>query len=206
MMPHWILLSPDQVPMRWREAFPEGCAGDESALNDGLEGPCHVWVPSQLPDWEEAVARFAAHGAVVCVLALQPQSSEALRALAAGARGYCHFLSPSELLKQVALVTEHEGIWMGSELLSQVVGVSFRALGGRDGVQAERLECLTERERAVALAVAEGFSNKEVARRLDITPRTVKAHLGAIFRKLDVRDRMQLVLMLSRQELTSPQH
>ncbi|MGB8713481.1 MAG: response regulator transcription factor [Onishia taeanensis] len=206
MMKHWILLSSDQVPMRWREAFPEGRAGDESAVHDDREGPCHVWVPSQLPDWEEAVARLAAGGAVVCVLALQPQSSEALRALAAGARGYAHLLSPAELLKQVALVTEHQGIWMGSELLSQVVGSSFRALGGRDGVQAERLERLTERERAVAMAVAEGHSNKEVAKQLEITPRTVKAHLGAVFRKLEVRDRMQLVLMLSRQALSTPQH
>ena len=206
MMQHWILLSSDQVPMRWREAFPEGRADDESVVHDEREGPCHAWVPSHLPDWEETVARLAARGAVVCVLALQPQSSEALRALAAGARGYAHLLSPAELLKQVALVTEHQGIWMGSELLSQVVGSSFRALGGREGVKTEWLERLTERERAVAMAVAEGHSNKEVARQLDITPRTVKAHMGAIFRKLEVRDRMQLVLMLSRQALSTPQY
>ncbi|WP_240724893.1 response regulator transcription factor [Onishia niordana] len=129
-----------------------------------------------------------------------------MRAFAAGARGYAHVFSPSETLKQVAVVTENQGVWMGSELLSRVVGASFRALGGRDGVQVERLERLTERERAVALAVAEGHSNKEVARQLEITPRTVKAHLGAIFRKLEVRDRMQLVLMLSRQASASPQH
>ncbi|RAR59037.1 LuxR family transcriptional regulator [Onishia taeanensis] len=206
MMQHWILLSSEQVPMRWREAFPDGRAGDESTVNDAREEPYHVWVPSQWPEWEEMVARLAARGAVVCVLALQPQSGEALRALAAGARGYAHLLSPAELLRQVALVTEHQGIWMGSELLSQVVGSSFRALGGREGVKTERLGRLTERERAVAMAVAEGHSNKEVARQLDITPRTVKAHLGAIFRKLEVRDRMQLVLMLSRQTPSTPQH
>ncbi len=52
----------------------------------------------------------------------------------------------------------------------------------------------------MALAVAEGRSNKEVARQLDITERTVKAHLGAVFRKLGVRDRMQLVLWLAKQD------
>ena len=45
----------------------------------------------------------------------------------------------------------------------------------------------------------EGCSNKEVARQLDITERTVKAHLGAIYRKLGVRDRMQLVLKMAKQ-------
>lgn len=206
MMPHWIVMSPDQVPMRWYDAFPQGKANKALLLGDEADLPCHLWVPSDVQGWEECVARFSDLGAIVCVLTLQPQSSEALRAIAAGARGYAHLLSPAALLKQVALVTENQGIWMGSELLSQVVGASFRAFGGRDSVQAERLEQLTERERAVALAVAEGHSNKEVARQLDITPRTVKAHLGAIFRKLEVRDRMQLVLMLSRQEAFSSQH
>ncbi|MGM2628818.1 response regulator transcription factor [Bacillus cereus group sp. Bce038] len=45
--------------------------------------------------------------------------------------------------------------------------------------------------------MAAGHTNKEVARGLEITERTVKAHLGAAFRKLGVRDRMQLILKLS---------
>jgi len=53
---------------------------------------------------------------------------------------------------------------------------------------------LTPRERDVAIEVAHGATNKEVAQRLNITERTVKAHLGAVFEKLGVRDRLQLVL------------
>ncbi|MCH8282968.1 MAG: helix-turn-helix transcriptional regulator, partial [Chloroflexi bacterium] len=82
----------------------------------------------------------------------------------------------------------------------KVIGAAFTSLGGRESLPVDSLTILTERERAVALAVAEGRSNKEVARLLDITERTVKAHLGAAFRKLGVRDRMQLVLKLSRQD------
>jgi DNA-binding NarL/FixJ family response regulator len=55
---------------------------------------------------------------------------------------------------------------------------------------------LTEREREVARAVASGASNKEIARRLGITERSVKAHTGAIFEKLGVRDRLQLSLVV----------
>ncbi|UUA74872.1 helix-turn-helix transcriptional regulator [Cellvibrio sp. QJXJ] len=59
------------------------------------------------------------------------------------------------------------------------------------------LNLLTGRERAVAELVAAGKTNKEVARELDITERTVKAHLGASFEKLGVRDRLQLALAFS---------
>jgi DNA-binding NarL/FixJ family response regulator len=54
------------------------------------------------------------------------------------------------------------------------------------------------RENAVAACIAMGKSNKEVAEELNITERTVKAHLSACFNKLDVRDRMQLALIINK--------
>ena len=56
---------------------------------------------------------------------------------------------------------------------------------------------LTEREREVARAVARGAANKEIARELAITERTVKAHVGAILEKLGARDRLQLSLIVN---------
>jgi DNA-binding NarL/FixJ family response regulator len=53
------------------------------------------------------------------------------------------------------------------------------------------------REAQVARAVAVGRSNKEVADLLFISERTVKAHLSAVFEKIGVRDRLQLVLRLA---------
>ena len=64
---------------------------------------------------------------------------------------------------------------------------------------------LTAREVEVARAVAQGRSNKEVADLMFISERTVKAHLGSIFDKLGVRDRLQLVLhMAAAAESASP--
>jgi DNA-binding NarL/FixJ family response regulator len=53
---------------------------------------------------------------------------------------------------------------------------------------------LTDREREVLLLVREGLANKQIARRLDIAERTVKAHLTSVFQRLGVTDRTQAAL------------
>jgi DNA-binding NarL/FixJ family response regulator len=58
------------------------------------------------------------------------------------------------------------------------------------------LDELTKRECQVAKAVADGLSNREIAARLSISERTVKARLTSVFQKLNVRDRVQLALLL----------
>ena len=59
------------------------------------------------------------------------------------------------------------------------------------------IQSLTAREQQVARAVAGGASNKEVARTLNITERTIKAHVSAIFLKLGARDRLHLSLIMN---------
>ena len=56
---------------------------------------------------------------------------------------------------------------------------------------------LTQREREVALLVADGLRSREVAERLAIAPQTVKSHLKTIFDKLGVRNRVELARRLS---------
>ncbi len=63
---------------------------------------------------------------------------------------------------------------------------------------------LTPRQREVLRLLAEGCANKEIARRLDLTEHTVKAHLGAIFRAFGVRNRTQCVETARRLGLLDP--
>jgi DNA-binding NarL/FixJ family response regulator len=63
---------------------------------------------------------------------------------------------------------------------------------------------LSAREVQVAMAVAEGRSNREVADLLSISERTVKAHMGSVFEKLGLRDRLQLVLFVASVRLQVP--
>ena len=55
---------------------------------------------------------------------------------------------------------------------------------------------LTEKEKEVVYAILEGLTNEAIANELDITQRTVKAHIGSIFTKLHVNDRVSLILLL----------
>jgi two-component system, NarL family, nitrate/nitrite response regulator NarL len=198
---YFISQGRDEIP-RWREAFGEAARIAPQEARGRIDAGDLVWVMSNLPEWPTLVASLSGVGAHLAVISYRPEAAEALQALEAGARGYSHALSPPELLRQVEVVIRHRGIWVPAELMARVVGGTFRALGGREQAQAEELQGLTERERAVALSVLEGQTNKEVARRLGITERTVKAHLGAVFGKLGVRDRMQLVLRLAGQPMS----
>jgi len=94
----------------------------------------------------------------------------------------------------VARVVEHGGLWVGPRLMRRLM----QGLAARGKAAAEpALDMLSQRERQVAVAVAQGSTNKEIARVMGITERTVKAHLSTAFEKLGVRDRMQLSLLVN---------
>ena len=183
----------------WRLAFPELAC---HASSDALPEPCKdalVWCSTELSDWQDEVHRVAIRGVRVIVLSSIPSQEEGLLALARGARGYCHALGALGLLREVALVVRHGGLWVGSDLLARAIRAAGAAVAHAtlDPGITDALSRLSEREREVAFAVAEGLTNKSVAQRLDITERTVKAHLSAVFDKFGVRDRMQLALQIS---------
>lgn len=205
-----FFLTTPQVPasLCWREAFPGGVLLDMPGLKrltaDGTS-PRIVWISTADPRWPELVrmTRSAAPQVTVVVLSSAPQDEECLQALALGVQGYAHAYAVPALLREVATVVTHGGLWVGADLLGRLVRSTHQALALRAGPapQPRFNGCagLTERESQVAHAVAEGRSNKEVAALLAISERTVKAHLGAVFEKLDVRDRLQLALHMSLQ-------
>lgn len=196
---HYHLRTASAAPSeRWREAFPAGEALDAAALaarlGSGDRRECMVWLGTDDRQWPEQVQRIrrTAPAAHVVVLTGQPGEREALQAMGAGASGYAHSHAVPALLREVALVVEHGGLWLGPALMQRVLGAAAGVLpAGREEPG------LSRREAEVAKAVAAGRSNKEVATMLRITERTVKAHLGAAFEKLGVRDRLQLALHLA---------
>lgn len=194
-----VFLSPTgQAPGRWREAFPQGLAWRTDVLDPAsLAGDTVLWAHAPGDALPALVARLnrLRPDLPVVALDLQPAQATAGAVFEAGARGYCHTLATPAMLDQVAIVVSHGGLWVGPELMSRMVSATHRHLAEIPAPN-PALDSLTSRERDVAEEVARGATNKEVARSLGITERTVKAHLGAVFAKLGVRDRLQLVLSL----------
>ena len=122
----------------------------------------------------------------------------------AGVRGCCAAdIKPSSLRMMVNAVRNGE-LWirrtLTRRLLEQLERLEEKVDSNQVAVSYDALsllEKLTEREYEIAVKVASGESNKEIARALEITERTVKAHLSKVFNKLGVADRLKVALILS---------
>jgi len=132
---------------------------------------------------------------------------EVISALKSGAKGFCHKdIEPSMLKKAIEVVQKGE-VWVGrkiiSHLLSEIVSLTESREKDPPNLSEVCLDYLTPREFQIARMVGNGAHNKEIARRLNITERTVKAHLTAIFNKLQIPDRLRLGLFILGHHLDS---
>ena len=84
-------------------------------------------------------------------------------------------------------------------------GVTRRITGAGAGEEIEKLSAsLTPRERGVLMLVAQGLSNKDISKELYISEGTVKVHLKNIYKKLQVEDRTQALMVGIREGLIKP--
>ena len=190
---------PVMPPERWLRAFPDGLWCNWATLRQTVQAGDTIWIAVTHEGWLDMIGtllRSHAESRVV-VLSPVPYEAEGLRAINAGARGYCHLLAVPELLREVAQVVRLGGLWIGPDLVQRLMSATRILLDRGQAVQQADLSALSEREAQVARVVAAGKSNREVAEQLHISERTVKAHLGSVFEKLGVRDRVQLVLHLT---------
>lgn len=204
----FITARPQPIP-RWLEAFPHALllcgqatsSTDPAPLLDASVIWLHVAEEGHTgSSWVREVRAAVGHVPIV-VLSNVPEDEQGMAVLAAGASGYCSALTLPAVLHQVASVVEHGGLWVGPQLMRRFMqGLATRNIETADPA----LDQLSQRERQVAKAASRGSTNKEIARVMGITERTVKAHLSAAFEKLGVRDRMQLSLLVNGVEDSTP--
>jgi DNA-binding NarL/FixJ family response regulator len=143
-------------------------------------------------------------GVVVLVLTTFEADEYVVQALRAGASGFLgKGAEPAELLDAIRTVAA------GDALLSPAATKSLIARflaqgGGATERPAPRLEVLTAREREVLGEVGAGLPNDEIARRLGVSPLTVKTHVNRTMAKLGARDRAQLVVAAYESGLVRP--
>ena len=126
-------------------------------------------------------------------------------ALAAGASGFLlKAVSPEHLVAAVLLVRTGDALLAPS--ITRRLVERFAPRPGGPGVPGRDLSVLTPRELEVLGLLARGMSNAELASALTLSEATVKTHVARILGKLDLRDRVQAVVLAYQTGLISPAH
>ena len=141
----------------------------------------------------EMFRHLNAQGNKILILDRTPSFLKAKKLLGLGVKGYGNALMREHYLT-AALETIDDGmVWLYPEFTTELIQqLSIKSVDDNNAF----LEKLTEREREVALLLKEGFQYKTIAEKLTITARTVKAHAHHIYKKLNVKDRLELALLL----------
>lgn len=139
-------------------------------------------------------------GVAVLVVSAHDEATIVRRALAYGAAGFIpKSANPAELGQAIRSVLDC-GTWLSSDLAAAVAALPDNPA---DADLASRLARLTEQQSRVLQLLADGLLNKQIAARLSIQERTVKAHITAIFEKLSVRNRTQAAMVWRSLELSA---
>ena len=128
-------------------------------------------------------------------------TNEIVEAIQLGARGVVIKDSASQLLMRAIRTVMAGQYWIGHENVAGLMQ-TFRT---QTFDTVERPFKLTPREIEIITAVTAGYTNKEIARRFSLSEETVKHHLTKIFSKLDVSNRLELVLFALSHHLVEPQ-
>ena len=123
-------------------------------------------------------------------------------ALRSGARGFLLKDGPAEQLVSAVRVVARGEALLAPRITRRLIAEFSRA--GRPGVPPDRLDDLTARALDVLKLVARGLSNAEIAGELYVAETTVRTHLGHILTKLDLRDRVQAVVLAYETGLVRP--
>jgi len=130
--------------------------------------------------------RRVAPDARVLILSVHDEAEYVLQAVRAGAHGYLRKdSSPAELRDAVRAVDRGESVF--SAAMTARLTDALRVESGRLARES-RLALLTGRERDVLAGIATGETNKEIAARYGISPRTVETHRESLMRKLEIHN------------------
>jgi DNA-binding NarL/FixJ family response regulator len=176
----------------------EASTGDEAVHLAGRLAPDVVVMDVRMPgtDGIEATRRIVRGNpsSRVLILTTFDLDEYAFGGLRAGASGFLLKTAPrAELLAAVRSVAAGDAV-VSPRATRAVLEVAVPRLPRGAAGAPTRFDGLTDREREVFTAVAHGLTNPEIAERLRLSESTVKTHVGRVLAKLDLRDRVQIVI------------
>ena len=116
-------------------------------------------------------------------------------ALRAGASGFLlKDTPPEQLVSAIEVIAQGEAL-LSPAITRRVISEFVKGTGPKPQAQFPRLQELTAREREVLTLIARGLSNAEIAKTLFVSETTVKTHVARILMKLNLRDRVQAVVL-----------
>jgi len=186
-----------------------GDAADGQQALDTLAGTAAdvVLMDVRMPrlDGVEATKRLVSRGSEprVIVLTTFDLDEYVFAAIRAGASGFLlKDARPEELLAAIRAVASGDAVVAPSATRRLLATVAAGLAVPR--AEDARLSMVTDREREVLLQVAQGRSNAEIAAALYMAEATVKTHVGRLLAKLELRDRVQLVVFAYENGLVMP--
>ena len=127
------------------------------------------------------------------VLHRTPDIQTAKHVLTHGAKGYGNALMRDHFLVSAVQTIDEGMIWLYPEFTTMlIIDIPVK----EENQNLSKLDVLSEREKEVALLLKDGSTYKTIAEKLNVTPRTIKAHASNIYIKLAVKDRLGLALLL----------
>jgi DNA-binding NarL/FixJ family response regulator len=190
------------------EVVGEAVDGADAVRQVAALRPDVVLMDVRMPvmDGVQATAAIAADGPTARVLILTTFDVDeyAFAALRAGASGFLlKDVPPTELAGAIRAVAAGDAV-VSPRITRQLLDrVSLDTPGSAEdtGPRIPVLGVLTERERQIFGEVARGLSNAEIAARLHLSEATVKTHITRVLAKLQLRDRVQLVIFAYEHDL-----
>ena len=185
--------------------------GAEGDCSKGIQGvasvkPDVVLLDMRMPDMNgtEVLTVLRKHypAMPISMLTTSREEADVIEALQNGAQGYLlKDMEPDELIDALQQIVR--GNTVVAKELTSVLAKAVQGESHRSSTQASSIDELTPREREILCHLADGQSNKVIARNLGISDGTVKLHVKAILRKLEVHSRVEAAVIAVEQNLCS---
>ncbi len=186
----------------------EAANGEEALETAGKLKPSMILMDVNMPKMDGIRAarllKTRHPGTQVIILTVNDQHDKVVQAIRDGCSAYVLKDSPPEQLIEIVESVAEGRYFVDTNIANELL---INLVQGTSHYQTQKdPSLLTIREKEVLQLIVNGHSNKEIAGKLNITLRTVKAHVSNILIKLDVNDRTQAAVLAIQEKLVEPKN